>query len=231
MTPTDSDCSSPNGLPIAATGAPTCRSSVEPSGSGRSVRPAGSTRSSATSAFGIEADDPAPRPGCRRRSARRRSCALADGVALAAGHDVGVRRDLAVAGDDEARAEARVGAGAAGRRAARGDDRHDARRLALVDRARVEAARALPRLLEDLDVGVVRCTVRVVVLRRRRSRQPAGAAAARPPAQRRASRRELQREGRAPGDATRRRGRPSMRSASSCAIARPRPEPCASSEV
>ena len=52
MTPTESDCSSPNGLPMAATGAPTCRSLVEPSGSGRSVRPSGSIFSSATSANG-----------------------------------------------------------------------------------------------------------------------------------------------------------------------------------
>ena len=49
---TESDCSSPNGLPMAATGAPTCRSLVEPSGSGRSVRPLGSIFSSATSAKG-----------------------------------------------------------------------------------------------------------------------------------------------------------------------------------
>jgi hypothetical protein len=52
MTPTDSDCSSPNGLPIAATGAPTTRSSVEPSGRGRKRSPRGSSRSSATSAKG-----------------------------------------------------------------------------------------------------------------------------------------------------------------------------------
>jgi hypothetical protein len=51
-TPTESDWSSPNGLPIAATGAPTVRSPAEPSGSGRSVRPAGSTRRSATSENG-----------------------------------------------------------------------------------------------------------------------------------------------------------------------------------
>jgi hypothetical protein len=49
MTPIDSDCSSPNGLPIAATGAPTLRSFVEPIGSARSVRPLGATFSRATS--------------------------------------------------------------------------------------------------------------------------------------------------------------------------------------
>ena len=51
-TPTERDCSSPNGEPIAATGAPTCTPLVEPSGSGRSSRPSGSTFSSATSANG-----------------------------------------------------------------------------------------------------------------------------------------------------------------------------------
>jgi hypothetical protein len=51
-TPTDSDWRSPNGEPIAATGSPTCTSALEPSGSGRSVRPFGSILSSATSALG-----------------------------------------------------------------------------------------------------------------------------------------------------------------------------------
>ena len=35
-TPTDSDCFSPNGDPMAATGVPTSTSRLEPSGSGRS---------------------------------------------------------------------------------------------------------------------------------------------------------------------------------------------------
>jgi hypothetical protein len=52
MTPTDSDCSSPNGLPMAATGEPTTRSLAEPSGSGRRVSPCGSTFRSATSENG-----------------------------------------------------------------------------------------------------------------------------------------------------------------------------------
>ncbi len=63
-TPTDSDCGSPNGEPIAATGAPTRTSRAVPSLSGRSVRPRGSMRSSATSAFGskptIHADTSLP---------------------------------------------------------------------------------------------------------------------------------------------------------------------------
>ena len=41
ITPTDSDWRSPNGLPIAATGAPTVRSSDCPSASGVSVQPGG----------------------------------------------------------------------------------------------------------------------------------------------------------------------------------------------
>src|SRR5437016_11711668 len=38
-TPTDSDCSSPNGLPIAATGSPTVRPPVDPNGNGSSRAP------------------------------------------------------------------------------------------------------------------------------------------------------------------------------------------------
>jgi hypothetical protein len=49
MTPTDSDWSCPNGLPIAATGEPTTRSCELPSRSGVSVSPAGLSFSSATS--------------------------------------------------------------------------------------------------------------------------------------------------------------------------------------
>ncbi len=51
-TPTDSDCFSPNGDPIAATGVPTRTSLSLASGSGRSVRPCGSTLISAMSALG-----------------------------------------------------------------------------------------------------------------------------------------------------------------------------------
>ena len=52
ITPTDSDWRSPNGLPMAATGAPTTRSLVLPSSSGVSLSPAGSILSSATSELG-----------------------------------------------------------------------------------------------------------------------------------------------------------------------------------
>ena len=48
-TPTESDCSSPNGLPIAATGEPTSRPRVSPSRRGVSDRPLGSTFRSAMS--------------------------------------------------------------------------------------------------------------------------------------------------------------------------------------
>src|ERR1051326_7497454 len=52
ITPTDSDCSSPNGLPMAATGAPTVSLDDEPSGNGVSLMPAVGTLSRATSALG-----------------------------------------------------------------------------------------------------------------------------------------------------------------------------------
>jgi hypothetical protein len=51
-TPIDSDCFSPNGLPMAATGWPTLIAAEWPSVSGVSDRPFGSTFSSATSALG-----------------------------------------------------------------------------------------------------------------------------------------------------------------------------------
>ncbi len=51
-TPTESELSSPNGLPIAATGWPTWTLSVLARSSGCRSRPAGSTRRSATSASG-----------------------------------------------------------------------------------------------------------------------------------------------------------------------------------
>ena len=118
MTPTESDCSSPNGLPMAATGAPTCRSLVEPSGSGRSVRPVGVDLQQRDVGERVEALD-LRRDLVAVGEAHEDARGLADGGALAAGDDVGVGGDLAVAGDDEARAQARGGAAAAGRRRAR----------------------------------------------------------------------------------------------------------------
>ncbi len=50
--PTESDCSWPKGLPIAATGSPTSTSFSEPSAIGCRSRPSGSTLSRATSANG-----------------------------------------------------------------------------------------------------------------------------------------------------------------------------------
>ena len=50
--PLESDCCSPKGLPIAATGWPTWRSASSPSSSGCRAKPSGSTRSRATSAKG-----------------------------------------------------------------------------------------------------------------------------------------------------------------------------------
>ena len=51
-TPTESDCCSPNGLPIAATGSPTANSSRSESCSGTRLRPFGSTLTTPTSALG-----------------------------------------------------------------------------------------------------------------------------------------------------------------------------------
>ena len=51
ITPTLSDWRSPNGLPMAATGSPTLMLAEDPSRSGVSESPPGSTLSSATSAF------------------------------------------------------------------------------------------------------------------------------------------------------------------------------------
>ena len=51
-TPTDSDCSSPNGRADRGHRRADLQVGVEPSGSGRSVSPAGLIRSSATSALG-----------------------------------------------------------------------------------------------------------------------------------------------------------------------------------
>ena len=94
ITPTDSERSSPNGEPIAATGAPTTRSSTSASSSGLSSRPSVSTRSSATSekgsrptmragdlVAGFEVDEDLGR--------------ALERAALARGDDVGVRDDLA----------------------------------------------------------------------------------------------------------------------------------------
>ena len=105
ITPTDSDCGSPNGLPIAATGAPTVRWALEPSGSGVSFRPGGVHAQQRDVGVGVVADD-----------LRRHLVAVAeldvdalgalDVRALAHRHDVRVGGDLAVVGDDEARAQA-----------------------------------------------------------------------------------------------------------------------------
>ena len=232
MTPTESDCSSPNGLPMAATGAPTCRSLVEPSGSGRSVRPVGVDLQQRDVGVGVEADDlgrdlvAVGEPhvdvrgacGCRAPAAR---------------DDVGVGRDLAVAGEHEARAEAGASLlpGAARPVA---DDGHDARRLALVDRLRGSK----PPSLCDRPAARTSTLRRRAVHRVRRRSLPAAAAgsqraptAARPPATRALSQPAAPaRRSCGPGTLVSARS-PSMRSASSCAIARPRPEPWASSEV
>src|SRR3954469_9166975 len=173
---------------------------------------------------------------------------LADGGALATRHDVRVRGDLAPAGDHEPRAQAGAIAAAPLARVAdpRGDDRHDPGRLAAVDARGVEAAAALPRrpgVLEDLDARGRRLRahgLRVVAgapaagheqrgEERRNGRGGARARAGpRATAVRHAgsSSEKVVRPGTLSADSS-----PAMRSASSWAIARPRPEPWASSEV
>ena len=105
MTPTDSDCCSPNGEPIAATGSPTSTLALSPSGSGRSFSPPGSSRSSAMSAFGssptILAGDLVAVGELDEDLAR-----APPRVALAGGHDVRVGGDLALAVEHEPGADA-----------------------------------------------------------------------------------------------------------------------------
>ena len=160
---------------------------------------------------------------------------LVDRRALAARHDVRVRGDLAVAGDHEPRADAGLVRPAAVRVVeARARDRHDARRLALVDRRRVErrAARlGVAGVLEDLHArrGRLRADRPRLLLAaaagdEQRGRGGAGGQRAAPHAG--SSSENVVRPGTLSA-----RSSPSIRSASSCAIARPRPDPCASSEV
>ncbi|MDQ6806017.1 MAG: hypothetical protein M3065_13870 [Actinomycetota bacterium] len=81
ITPTDIDPAWPNGLPSAATGAPTARDALEPRVRGRSDRPAGSILSRATSAFGsaptILAGTSLPSENCTKTALARRSTPLA----------------------------------------------------------------------------------------------------------------------------------------------------------
>ena len=239
MTPTESDCGSPKGEPMATTGAPTFSARDEPSGSGRSVSPAGSIRRRATSESGstptIVAGDLVAVGELRRRPPSRASASSPWPV----GHDVRVRGDLAVAVQDEPRAERPPARGSAVEHAAaaeHAEDGHHARRLALVDRAAGRRPPPLPRRRRR---------------RPRRASSPRRSACARPRRRRRASTPPSA----APATtsahaATRARltpaassanvvapdvvctsRRPVMRSASSRAIVSPRPEPCASSEV
>ena len=126
------------------------RRASSPSGSGRSVRPAGSTFSSATSAL-----------GSKPTTSRRHLVAVGEPHVdvrapcgcrpLAAGDDVRVGDDLAVARDDEARAQAGLLAPRWTPAVRWSHDRHHARRLLAVDGAGVEAAALGPRLAQDLD--------------------------------------------------------------------------------
>src|SRR3954470_16648300 len=243
MTPTDSDWSSPNGLPIAAT-ADRAADRAHGRADGEIARRAERQRTQRQAGRvdaqerdvgeRVEADD-AGRHLVVVLEADEELLGLADVRALAARHDVRVRGDLAAAGDDEAGAEARLAAVAVRVPEARRDDRHDARRLALVDRGRVERARPALRVaaaaLEHLDArrGRLRADGRRLVL-----------ASAAGGEQRRcgdggdeatgghlgSSKEKVVRPGTLSAESS-----PSMRSASSWAIASPRPETWAASEV
>jgi hypothetical protein len=124
-TPTESDCCSPKGLPIAATGWPTRRSRSSPSFSGCSSKPSGSIRSGGDHVAIRELDVDLVR--------------LHAVAARFVGDDVGVGDDFAVVVEDEAGAFRAL---LAEDRA----DRHHSGRCLFVDAGGVEArARGLDR--------------------------------------------------------------------------------------
>ena len=147
ITPTDSDPCSPNGVPSAATGAPTTRSALEPSVSGPEREARWIDAQQRDVGVRIGPDD-------LRGNLVAVGELHVDGLgalkarAGAVGDDVRVGDDLATRGDHESgslgrRAPPVPSAGsAAGERA---DHGHHAGRVAIVDRARVE-----PRALGDL---------------------------------------------------------------------------------
>ena len=98
ITPVVNVPSSPNGLPIAATTAPTLTAPESPSVAGLELaRVERSTLTSADVVAGVGADDVRG----RRRAVRER-----DGDVVEAADDVVVREDVAVCVQDDARAEA-----------------------------------------------------------------------------------------------------------------------------
>ena len=102
-TPTESDCCSPKGLPIAATGWPTTRSWSSPSFSGCSSKPSGSTFEQGDVGEGVEADD-LGRDDVAVGELDEDFLGRLAGAARFVGDDVGVGDDAAVVVEDEARA-------------------------------------------------------------------------------------------------------------------------------
>ena len=104
-TPTDSDCGSPNGEPIAATGDPTRRSARRPEPQRAQRQPRRVDLQQRDVGVGVVADDPRRHlvaVGERDVDLLR----LLDRAAGALGDDVRVRRDLAGAVEHEPRADA-----------------------------------------------------------------------------------------------------------------------------
>ena len=156
-------------------------------------------------------------------------------VPLAGGHDVRVRRDLAVAVEDEPGAGALLLGSAVEHAPAaeHAEHGHHARRLALVARAAGRTAAPLRASREDLDarrdldgpraLGLVVTTQRAPAEHRARGDERARGTGA--PHTGSLSANVV------PADVVCTSRWPVMRSASSRAIVSPRPEPCASSDV
>ena len=141
-TPTESDCCSPKGLPIAATGWPTTRSASSPSFEWVHLEAVGVDLEQGDVGEGVEADD----VGGDHVAVGELDVDLIGGCPVAAaalGDDVGVGDDLAVGAEDEAAALGGAGA-AAQRAAAAAEDRADGHhpgRVLLEHPGGVEAAR------------------------------------------------------------------------------------------
>ena len=239
ITPTESDCCSPNGLPIAATGLAHRRGRREgPSSSGVSVRPSGSILSSATSAFG---SSPTIFAGTRLPSENSTKTSLARlrRAPVAARDDVRVGGDVALAVEHEARALAALAAVLEQRRGAveERDDRDHARARAgrRCPRRRSRPSRRGPRRPRRGSSRPRSAAGSRSALARRRRRPSSPRAGRRPraaaPGGASAGHGQLEREGRAARPrAAARCGRPSARPAPGRSPG-PRPAPRAASPV
>ena len=205
-TPTDSDCGSPNGEPIAATGAPTCTWLRVPSGSGRSVRPLRVDLEQRDVGVRVGADD-LGRHLVAVGELHVDLVGAADLAALAGGDDVRVGGDLAVAVRRRSRSRRRPGRrcrcrpGASQALVPNSDTTVTTPGASsLVDRRGSKLPRRSPssgaarRLLEHLHARGRRLGLAALV-QPPPPPQPAPAAPRRPAVRRAASCRQLQREG------------------------------------